>query len=288
MASFAGSNTRLPSSASLLETIAVSPTANSLTSSPNPSYQGKAVTITAAVTSTPGVPLSGSVVFFDGATTLATVPLASGHATFTTSALSAGTHALTASYSGTASLLASTSASVLQVVNPSDFSLATDPPALSLRTGHHTTFTLTASSVGIFADQLQLSSASLPLHVTLVPKPMAPLAAGGQSSVSVYLDTDDVIGYLSSSSASRSTFREILAGATLPALACLAFMPRRRLRLSSRILLLLTALFLSSTVACSGKYPASTAPGSYALQITATGSATGRTHTLNIPLTITE
>ena len=53
----------------------------------------------AAVAGTP----SGTVTFYDGTTPLATVPVdGSGTATFTTSALSAGSHSITATYSGDA------------------------------------------------------------------------------------------------------------------------------------------------------------------------------------------
>ena len=74
-----------------------------LTSSPNPSKFGQAVTFTAAVAaSISGMP-SGKVTFKDGNAALGSDTLAGGQASFTTSSLSAGMHKITAVYSGDSS-----------------------------------------------------------------------------------------------------------------------------------------------------------------------------------------
>ena len=76
-------------------------TATTLTSSPNPSTAGQSVTFTATVTSGSGVP-AGTVTFKEGTTTLAsgvTVDGA-GNAAFSTSTLAAGSHTVTASFTG--------------------------------------------------------------------------------------------------------------------------------------------------------------------------------------------
>jgi Subtilase family/Bacterial Ig-like domain (group 3)/Bacterial cadherin-like domain/Bacterial Ig domain len=92
-------------------------TTTTLTSAPNPAMFGQSVTFTATVTSTAGTP-TGTVTFKDGATTLGTGPLnAGGVATFTTSALTAGTHSITVAYSGDANFNISTSDAVSQVVD---------------------------------------------------------------------------------------------------------------------------------------------------------------------------
>jgi len=96
-------------------------TSTSLTSTPNPSTVGQAVTLRATVSPAPpatGVP-TGTVTFRDGAATIAGSPvtLVNGVATLVTSALATGSHSLTAVYSGDDDFLASTSAAVTQVVN---------------------------------------------------------------------------------------------------------------------------------------------------------------------------
>ncbi len=73
-----------------------------LASSSNPSSFGQTVTFTSTVPATfktVGTP-SGTVTFVDGATKLATVPLASGQAIYTTSTLTVGNHRIRAIYSG--------------------------------------------------------------------------------------------------------------------------------------------------------------------------------------------
>jgi O-glycosyl hydrolase len=93
-------------------------TTTALTATPNPAAAGATVTLTAMV-SAPGAVPTGSVAFLDGTTTLSTVALTNGVATYTTSGLSAGTtHTLTAAYAGAAGFLASTSAAVAEVIDP--------------------------------------------------------------------------------------------------------------------------------------------------------------------------
>ncbi len=78
-------------------------TTTSLTSNVNPSNVGQSVTFTAtvAIADGGGAPSSGTVTFMDGATDLSgPVTLSGGVATYTTSTLAIGTHAMTAVYSG--------------------------------------------------------------------------------------------------------------------------------------------------------------------------------------------
>jgi predicted secreted protein len=108
-------NNAASTSAPLNQVVGQAPTTTALQSSVNPSTAGQSVTFTATVT---GTSVTGTVTFKDGATTLATVALnGSGQATFTTSALSVGTHSITASYSGDVDDAPSTSAPVNQAVN---------------------------------------------------------------------------------------------------------------------------------------------------------------------------
>jgi hypothetical protein len=87
------------------------------------------VTFTATVT---GTTPTGTVQFKDGAANLgAPVALAGGTASLTTSSLGAGTHSITAVYSGDADDATSTSPAVSQVVGAVASSVATPVPTLS-------------------------------------------------------------------------------------------------------------------------------------------------------------
>jgi len=126
----------------------VDSTTVSLSSSPNPSGFGQAVTFTVVVTSGKGTGTpSGTVTFMDGAKTLG-VPLglnASALAVYTTTTLAVGTHTITAAYSGDKVHLASTSAPISQVVNEPTTTLLTSSLNPS-PVGSRVTFTVTVEA----------------------------------------------------------------------------------------------------------------------------------------------
>jgi hypothetical protein len=93
------------------------PTTTTLTSQPNPSRQGQAVTLTAMVTSVGSNAPTGKVTFRDSGTAIGSPPLIGGVAVFTKKNLSVGTHSITATYSGDAESGKSTSPVLVQVVN---------------------------------------------------------------------------------------------------------------------------------------------------------------------------
>jgi hypothetical protein len=95
-----------------------------LTSSGNPGNTGQPVTFTATVTPAFGAgALTGAVIFYDAATPLATAAIVNGQAALNTSSLSAGTHSITASYSGDTNYLPSSSATITKTVNQASTTL---------------------------------------------------------------------------------------------------------------------------------------------------------------------
>jgi hypothetical protein len=137
-------------SAAATDSLLVNPddTTTTLTAAPNPSVYGQAVTFTATVT--PAAPGSGTptgmVSFLDGGTVIGTGTLSGSIATFTTAALSAGSHSVTASYGGDGNFNASSAAAWTQTVNADATSTAlvtsVNPSAL----GQGVTFTATVSA----------------------------------------------------------------------------------------------------------------------------------------------
>ena len=89
----------------------------SVASSLNPSTYGGTVTFTATVKPRPLNWPTESVIFYSGATKLAKVQLVNGTASVSTTKLAAGTHTITASYSGDCCDYLPASASMSQVVN---------------------------------------------------------------------------------------------------------------------------------------------------------------------------
>ncbi len=117
----------------------------SLSSSLNPSIYGQHVVLTGTVRSSTGNP-TGVVTFLDGSTRLGSVPLQAGVAALTIGTLNAGTHPLSASYSGDGSHTKSTSPLLSQTVNKaSTITGVTSTPNPS-KLGQPVTFTVTVSS----------------------------------------------------------------------------------------------------------------------------------------------
>ncbi len=101
----------------LVETVNAAATTTTISSSANPSAFDQTVSFTAVVQPPTGTTTTGSVTFMDGSTSLGSVALSANSARLTVSALTVGTHAITAVYAGNANLSASTSAALSQVVN---------------------------------------------------------------------------------------------------------------------------------------------------------------------------
>ena len=116
-ASYGGDVNFTVSTGSVTQIVQLYSTTTALTSSPNPSAHGQAVTFTATVTSTgPNLP-TGKVVFKDGTVGIGSATLSGGVATLVKSTLAVGTHPITATYQGDASSAKSTSVILNQVVN---------------------------------------------------------------------------------------------------------------------------------------------------------------------------
>jgi Bacterial Ig-like domain (group 3)/FG-GAP-like repeat len=126
-------------------------TSTSVDAAPNPATAGANVTLTATVTSTTAGTITGTVTFLDGGTSIGTGSVgAGGVATLVTSTLSAGAHAITASYGGDANFAASVTASDVTVeINAAGKAATTATVASSLNpstAGANVTFTATVTS----------------------------------------------------------------------------------------------------------------------------------------------
>src|SRR2546426_285047 len=156
-------------------------TTTTIISSANPSVFGQSVMFTATVTPSGSGTPSGTVTFMDGATTLGTGALnGSAQATFTTTALTAGSHSITAVYGGDANFAGSTSSALSQVV--SDFSIAVAPSSRTVKAGKSTTYTLTLTPVSGFTGTISLSCSATPPAGTCSVSPASVTLNGTSSS----------------------------------------------------------------------------------------------------------
>jgi hypothetical protein len=151
-AKYNGDGNNSTSTSSVLSQLINTSTTTTLTSSPNPSIVGEAVTFTATVTSTAGSPPNGeSVTFYNGSAILGTAPLTSGIASLTTSSLAAGIYTITATYPGDANFAPSTSPGLRQVVNSTTKSATSTTLTSSLNPsiyGQSVTWTATVTTSG--------------------------------------------------------------------------------------------------------------------------------------------
>ena len=273
--------------------------ATALTVSPNPAGLGQPVTLSAEVAGTgfgSATTPSGTITFYDGGAALATGALdATGHAVYTTSALTLGTHSLTAVYSGSAVFAGSTSVAVAEIVVKADFSIALSSPTITLQTYQHTTTTVTLASLGNFTDNLAVSCGDLPAYVTCIftPNP-ATLAGNSTATVSFYLDTDSILG-------GDGLNGPVHGSRRLPPLTiglALLFLPlglmqatgKRRRRQMPQLMLTVSVIALIVSLGGCGTSQItpvpSAAPGTYTIPITATGATSGATHTAQLELIV--
>lgn len=124
-------------------TVSQGTSGTTLGSSANPSPFGQSVTFTATVT---GTNPTGTVQFFDSATLIGSGIISAGSATFSTSALSAGPHSITAVYGGDANNNGSTSSALSQTISLSTTTTTLASSQNPSDVGKPVTFTATITS----------------------------------------------------------------------------------------------------------------------------------------------
>jgi hypothetical protein len=177
-------------SSSITQTVNAITTSTALISSLDPSTFGQAVTLTATVSPSSGP--TGTVQFFDGATPLGNVALGGGTAALTTSTLAAGSHSITAIYSGDANYGGSTSSAVTQTVNAVTTTSTTLTSSLNPSVfGQAVTLTATVSPSSGPTGTVQFLDGATPLGTVALSGgsaslTTATLATGSHSVTAVY------------------------------------------------------------------------------------------------------
>ncbi len=137
---------------------------------PSSASTGASITFTATVAPASGsVAPTGTVTFLDGSTSLGTATLNSSKvATFSTSALTAGSHSITAQYGGDTSFAGSTSTALTIAIGGSsaNFQLSASPTSLSLMPGQSGTITITATPSAGFNQTITYGCTGLPSEST--------------------------------------------------------------------------------------------------------------------------
>ena len=276
-------------------------TTTALSSSQSSPILNQSVTFTATVN--PTVSLStnptGTVTFFDGNAKVGSASLSAGVATFTTSSLAAGTHAITGAYSGDSNYLMSTSPVENLIVTAPGFSLSAgtlSPP--SVAPGSSASSSVTVTAVG----GLNPSTVALSCNVTPATTPAATCAVGA-ISVANNVGTAKLTVTTAGPQAALATPAGQKGSGTMFALALMVpamllggaglNKPNRR-KLLGFCLIFLVLSGCAFQVACGGGGTTTTTTstgnsgtpaGSYSVVVT--GSANGTQHTANsVSLTV--
>jgi hypothetical protein len=277
-----------------------------LQSSANPAFVQASITLTATVSFGGGVP-TGTVTFLDGTTSLGAGSITAGVATLTTSTLAAGSHSITAVYSGDANFVTLTSSVLTEAVD--DFSLAIssgNATSLTVLPGGTGVFTLTMSPAGAatFPSAVTLSLGGLPAGATYTFSPATLPAGSGTTTVTLTIQipltsaeavpihirgNGQELAASRDSSIDRSSGRRLCPFALTLLLLPFAGRMRRAGKKLSRAMsiLLLMVAAMTATIGLNGCGASGSgffaqAPKTYTLTVTGTSGTLSRTTSLTL------
>ncbi len=264
---------------------------NTLTVSSATIPQDQPLTLVATLQGDASVPPSGTVVFSSGGTTFGIATLnASGIATLTvTPAL--GTYNIIATYQGDSLYTGSvSSASAVQVVEPTHFTITLNPPTLQLQSTQHSTIQLTLTSIQNFTDVLSLGCVGLPYAATCTfSSDQVSLDANGKQTINVTIDSGSPLT-AGSVAKNESRWPAGISMCLLPGgliLGLSLFRLRKANRLVTGLLLILLAAGSMAISGC-GLDVHGTPAGTYTFNVTAIGSKTSITQSAVMTLTVTK
>ena len=240
-----------------------------LTGVPNPVFLKDPITFTATATPVSGT-ATGSMLFLDGSTPLATVPMSGGVASFTTSSLTLGLHNIIAVYSGDAVFATVTSAPLSVLVE--EFSLAVSNPDVIISHGGTAVYNLTVTTVGgtFMASTIQFAVSGNPDRSPLTFSPPQIATGSGTTNVTLTIQTPDYpVGPWIPPSGQGVTLAVLSLGALF------GLGGRRRLfgLRSSRIAILLLVLGMSAGAVTLSGCGSGWGPQSYPMTVTASSGA---------------
>jgi Bacterial Ig-like domain (group 3)/MBG domain (YGX type) len=274
-------------------------------SAPASAASGASVTLTATVASSAGTP-AGSVTFYNGSTSLGVGTLnGSGVATFSTTALPAGTDTPTASYAAAGNFAASSSAPAsINIVgapagSAANYAVSANPTTLTIAAGGAGKTTLTFTPTGGYSGTVSLSCLNLPANASCAFGQSQVTLSGNNQNVSTGLTINTTMqqaGKHVPSNAPQSPFSPTVFALVFwcpGGLTSLALLARRRKlvktqRLWHLCLLLAGAWALTAGLSGCGMngYVANVTPGTSQVTVVATGTSGSVVTTQTVTLTV--
>ncbi len=253
---------------------------------------GTAITFTATVSpavTTYGAP-GGTVTFLDGTTTLGTGALSNGVATFTTSSLAAGTHAITAMYPANGLFAGSVSSAVTETVVTPGFTAAASTTTLNITDGGSGTTQLSAVGLGSYSGTLTLACGTLPAHLSCTFSGTTITLVGGLAQappVTLTIATNATAALsLPPRPGTIQSPPVFLALLGLPALGGLLWSARRRRRLPALLALAALLGFSSMGLAGCGSSSNNAARGTSTVPVSFAATGGVATQTVNLTVNV--
>jgi hypothetical protein len=229
---------------------------------------------------------TGTVSYYDGKTLLSAASLSGGSATYSTPALSVGTHSITAVYSGDANFNPASSSSAVTVsvaAVPPAFSLSSSDGSISLTRGQNGVATLTLTANATFAGTINLACSGAPKDATCAINPTSlTLTPGSTASASLIIGTTTAH---SSNSMPAMPFEKHSGLVSFAGLLCVVAGWRSRKRLLLIVPVVVLTLSALSMTGCGGNSTPTAAKGTYTITVTATpasGSGTAQTASITV------
>jgi hypothetical protein len=287
-ATYGGDSTHATSTSSAVtQTVNKAPTVTTIASSLNPAPVGQSITFTATVTSSGGTP-TGLATFFNACPVPSPSPCAAtvigigtlnaqGVATFSTAALSQGSHSIVATYGGDANFAVSASTALTEVIP--NFTVNASPSSQTVVAGQPATFTFTVTPVNLSTETITFACGPLPAKITCGFAPASVMLNGTQpaSSTATVQTMANAALPFSPRPSSRAPASRTLALVGIWALALLSFavvvrrLPRR-VAFTSALLCGLALSLASCSSSSSSSGPSGTPPGTYTISLSATSS----------------
>jgi hypothetical protein len=232
---------------------------------------------------------TGSVSFYDGSTLLQSVELSGGSASFSTSALTVGSHSFTAVYSGDANFnpnTSSASAVAVSALTPA-FTLSATPTSDTVGRGQTAIATLNLSGNATFSGAINLTCSGAPANATCSVNPgSVTLASGGTGTATLILTTTTATSAVQYPSGPLSNPNSTASGVlSLAALVGLFTGWRTRKRLFMMLSLVVLSISGLGLTGCGGSSVNTASKGTYTITVTATppsGMGTPQTATVSV------
>jgi len=297
-ASYGGDAHDSPSASPAISLVVTTiPTATALGAS-STSGASAQVTLVAAVIGASGPTPTGTVAFSAGSTVIGSVSLNSNGVATLIPSLAAGSYTIVAVYSGDSIHGPSTSQPATVSGTPAGFNLTVTPSAVTMATGQNATVAVTLTSISGFADaNIGMGCASLPAAVTCHFSSIGvDLVANGSNTVQLTIDTNNPLSGGATAMNTRPGNRgAALAGLPfleLPLVVFLGWILRRFRKRYGAVFTAAMVLTLDSAAlllnGCGGFSQATPTPGTYVIQVTATGGNSDVIHYQNVTLNITK